>query len=222
MIMDLPQRYRLKTFARVRQQELLVFRSSRFEDMMFSMTYALRKRVCVYCGKVMNAKNCSLDHRYPIDIGGISITNNLFPCCPECNSVKSNLTHEEYLVFRNLPNNKKNDYRTQVQIKNENIKKAVGFRLPHEWVTYLPLQSIMYHRQSVELYGFRYTKIMEHYSMYRTFLRPAIVDYENHLLDGYNIILFARENKIEYVPAIKLSNVRYFTKRQTFVQYDTC
>jgi len=221
MIMDLPARYRLKSFARVKGKDLLIFRSTRFEDLMYSITYTLRKRVCIYCNKVMHAKGCSLDHRYPIDIGGISITNNLFPACPDCNSQKSNLTHAEYLMFMKLSDSAKKEYRQHVEEKNENIRKAIGFRLPSEWITYKLIQEVMYHKQVVELHGLRYTKTTEHYSKYGTFPRPIVVDRDFRLLDGYNIVFFAREHRIQYLPVIWLENVLYPTKRQTYVTFDS-
>jgi len=217
MIMDLPTQYRLKTYARVQKGALIIFRSTRYEDLMYSITYSLKKRVCIYCEKTMHERNCTLDHRYPIDLGGISITDNLFPCCPDCNSKKCNLTHEEYLVLLSLQDHDKKAYRKQVEKKNEEIKKAIGFRLPNEWVTYSSIHDILYHRPAIEIYGLQYSKIMEHHSRYGTFPRPIVVDSEFRLLDGYNIVFFARENNIENIPVIWLENVHYLTKKQNFV-----
>ena len=50
----------------------------------------------------MKKNKRTLDHRYPRDTGGVSITNNLFPCCHKCNTAKGNLTHKEFLDCRDM------------------------------------------------------------------------------------------------------------------------
>jgi len=218
--MDLPERYSLRTFANVRQGNLLIYRSTHFEALMFSITYCLKKRVCVYCNKIMHRKNCTLDHRYPIDLGGISIPNNLFPCCSDCNATKSNLTHEEYLVLRELPIPEQYPFRVYAESVTEMFRQEIGFRLPDDWVTFESIFGVSYHRQVHEIQGLRYKKISEHYDKYGTLPRPVILDCNNRLLDGYNIIFFAREHRIEHIPVISLENVSYLTERQIFVEFD--
>ena len=87
MIMELPKKFEFP-FAKVKGGILEIYRLERFEDLMYELTYALKKKRCVYCGKKLKRTNSTLDHRYPRDTGGISITNNLFPCCSKCNSNK--------------------------------------------------------------------------------------------------------------------------------------
>ena len=45
------------------------------------------------------------------------------------------------------------------------------------------------------------------YTKYKKLPRPIIVDKNNQLLDGYSIVLFARDFKIKQIPVIKLENV---------------
>ena len=45
------------------------------------------------------------------------------------------------------------------------------------------------------------------YKKYQKLPRPIIVDKNNKLLDGYNIIVFANDFNIKKIPVIKLENV---------------
>ena len=42
------------------------------------------------CGNPLTSSTRSLDHLYPRDYGGISVPNNLVPCCKDCNGKKNN------------------------------------------------------------------------------------------------------------------------------------
>ena len=174
---------------------------------MYELTYALKKKRCVYCGKKLKCTNSTLDHRYPRDTGGISITNNLFPCCSKCNSNKGNLTHEEYLNARDLSKRDKKEYIKKLYKYREKTMKKIGFKLPKKWVTWEDINRINYKKTYPELRGKRYCKILEFYQKYKKLPRPIIVDKNNQLLDGYNIVLFARDFKIKQIPVIKLENV---------------
>lgn len=206
MIMELPERFKLP-FAEVVNGELKIYRLERFEDMIYELTYAIRKKRCVYCGKKLTCTNSTLDHRYPRDTGGISITNNLFPCCSKCNSNKSNLTHEEYLKAKDLSKKERKRYTKEIFRYREKIMRKIGFKLPRKWVTFENINMIKYQRPEQDLRGKKYHRIVEFYEKYQKLPRPIIVDKNKHLLDGYNIIVFARDFKIQTIPVIKLENV---------------
>ena len=206
MIMELPKKFKFP-FAEVKDGILEIDRLERFEDLMYELTYALKKKRCVYCGKKLKRTNSTLDHRYPRDTGGISITNNLFPCCSKCNSNKGNLTHEEYLNARDLSKRDKKEYIKKLYKYREKTMKKIGFKLPKKWVTWEDINRINYKKTYPELRGKRYCKILEFYQKYKKLPRPIIVDKNNQLLDGYNIVLFARDFKIKQIPVIKLENV---------------
>lgn len=101
MIMELPKKFRLP-FAEVKKETLVIYKLMRYEDLMYGLTYAIKKRRCIYCGKKLSKKSSTLDHRYPRATGGISITDNLFPCCSQCNSAKGDYTHEEFQELKEL------------------------------------------------------------------------------------------------------------------------
>ena len=189
MIMELPKKFKLP-FAEVIDGNLKIYQLQRFEDLMYELTYALKRKKCVYCGKKLKRTNSTLDHRYPRDTGGISITNNLFPCCSKCNSDKSNLTHEEYLKVRSVSKKDRKKHVKQFTKYREKIMRKIGFKLPKKWVTFDKIDAIRYNKPEQDLKGKKYCRILEFYKKYQKLQRPIIVDKNNKLLDGYNIIFF--------------------------------
>ena len=191
MLLELPEKFKHK-IAQVADGQLMIFRLERFEDLNYELTYALKKKKCVYCGEKLRNKNRTLDHRYPRATGGISITNNLFPCCSKCNSKKSNMTHKEFLIFRELNKEEQPKYLEQVTKQKEEILKRIGYVLPHKWVEYMEVEDIKYREIQDFLFGKKFCRINEFYNQYHHLPRPIIVDKENNLLDGYNAFMFAK------------------------------
>lgn len=207
MIMELPTNFKI-SFAEVKNGTLLIYHLTRYEDLMYELTYALKKRKCVYCGRTLNRKNSTLDHRYPRDTGGVSITNNLFPCCQDENSNKGNLTNEEFLRLGRIINKKeRKKYLKTIAKHNVKVLKEKGFKLPDEWVTYDDIENIQYRKPPEDLKGKKYYRTLEFYNKYKKLPRPVVVDKNNKLLDGYNIIVFAEDFEIQRIPIIKLENV---------------
>lgn len=206
MNMELPKRFQ-NSAIRINGNVLEIHHSISFEELMYELTYALKGQQCIYCGEKLNGKNRTLDHRYPRDTGGISITNNLFPCCSECNPHKGNLTHVEYLKMKKLPELEKKQYRKKIEKQKVKIMKEIGFILPKKWIIVINSNHVSYRDPKEVIRGKRYTKIREFYKKYGTLPRPIVVDRNNQLLDGYNILLFAKDFKIKVIPAVKLENV---------------
>lgn len=102
MIINLPKDFYYEkndAKAYIKDGNLFCENNISFERLMYHITYVLRgKDICYYCGCDLNEKNRTLDHMYPRDFGGVSITNNLVPCCIDCNQKKNNLTLEEFLI----------------------------------------------------------------------------------------------------------------------------
>lgn len=60
-------------------------------------------RLCTYCGTgPLYKKRLHLDHLIPCSAGGANTIENLFPCCPKCNSAKRAQHIVEY-VSRRIP-----------------------------------------------------------------------------------------------------------------------
>lgn len=56
--------------------------------------------LCHYCGRDTRRTGLEQDHCTPISRGGTNALENVVPCCPACNAEKSNMTLEEYVVWR--------------------------------------------------------------------------------------------------------------------------
>mgnify|MGYP000299585900 CR=1 FL=1 len=130
-----------------------------------------------------------------------------FPCCSKCNSDKSNLTHEEYLKVRSVSKKDRKKHVKQFTKYREKIMRKIGFKLPKKWVTFDKIDAIRYNKPEQDLKGKKYCRILEFYKKYQKLPRPIIVDKNNKLLDGYNIIVFANDFNIKKIPVIKLENV---------------
>lgn len=206
MIMELPKSFRMP-YAEVIKGELLIYENVRFEDLMYEITYASKKRICKYCGEHLSKTTSTMDYGYPRATGGISIPNNLFPCCSECNPKKGEMTHDEYLHFLKLEEFEKKKYRQELLKAREDIFHKKGFKLPKKWITMTPLILIDYKPASRDLKGKRYYRISEFYQKYQELPRPIIVDKNMRLLDGYNCIVFKKDHNLKRIPTIILENV---------------
>ncbi len=208
MIMDLPKKFQIPNYAWVEDGVLYIERLERFEDLMYELTYKMRKRRCVYCGKKLKRNNSTLDHRYPRDTGGISIVNNLYPTCPLCNSHKSNLLHNQYLKVSKLPKDERKKEIKKYRKHCEKNMKKIGFLLPKKWYEMVDISEINCRPPSKEdLRGKKYHRIVAFWNTNGKLPRPVVLDKNNVLLDGYNVIIFARDFKIKMIPAVKLKNV---------------
>ena len=84
--------------------------------------------------------------------------------------------------------------------------RKIGFVLPKKWVIYEDINQIHYPKKQV-LRGKKYHRNVEFYQKYKKLPRPVIVDRNNNILDGYNIIIFANDFGIKRIPVIRLDNV---------------
>lgn len=207
MIMELPNKaFRIEN-AKLIGGELIIYNNVRFEDLMYELTYCTKKCVCEYCRKRLTKKTRTIDHVYPRIYGGISIINNLVPTCANCNSDKNDFTHDEYLHYLKLDTIERKKYRKIIRKQRDKILYEKGFILPKKWVSYVPVILIDYKPASNNLRGKRYYRIAEFYHKYKKLPKPVILDKNMRLLDGYNLILFAKDNNIKEVPVIILENV---------------
>lgn len=206
--MELPVKFNLPFAEVTKDGQLIIEQVIRYEDLMYELAYALRKKKCVYCGKKLRKLECTIDHKYPRATGGVSIVNNLFPCCTKCNSEKGNLQHDDFLWYKEIDNEKiKKNYLKQYDKQKERELQQLGYILPSEWVQLENVNDIIYKSPEYDLRGKKYYRILEFYNKYKNLPRPIIVDKEKKLLDGYNLILFAKDFDIPQIPVIKLENV---------------
>ena len=210
MIIELPEQFMLSNGGKaveIVKGNLILYRNVRFEDLMYELTYALREKRCVYCGEELDRKHATLDHRVPQDMGGPTITNNLFPCCSKCNSTKSNLNHWQYMAFRQLDEYNRKEFRKAIEEINEKIRYKTGFELPEHWVEYVnPNEIKMHEPPDYTLRGKAYQEIKRYYDMYKKFPKTVISDTNYALLNGFNLILYAKDNGIKSIPATRIEN----------------
>lgn len=181
-----------------------------FERVMYHATYEIHgKETCFYCGCKLNEENRTLDHMYPRDFGGISITNNLIPCCMECNQQKNNMTMEEYFQYLSITDSKeRKQYKNEVLQAHEAYRYKKGFFLPDDWYEYTSESTyveILLKENWIQ--GKHYKYISEFYKKHGNFPRPVVKSENNKLLDGFLVLLFAKCNQIDEIPCVKLNNV---------------
>ena len=210
MKIPLPESYSYMDIADVTNETLHIHKIGYFQDLMYDLTYALAPVTnCHYCNKPLSRNKSTLDHMYPRYLGGPTIPNNLIVSCMECNSHKSNLNAEEFAFYNSLKNeNLKSQYFREITLLKHFQKKWYSPVLPKDWLTDEPVDKIIvYFFIGEGLKGKSYTKIQKTYQKYGHICRPIIVDKNLKLLDGFNVLLFAKNNSITTVPTIILENV---------------
>ena len=135
MLVELPKKFERKlneySFARIRDGVLELKGDFNFEKIMIELTYQMRGRTeCYYCKRKVKATKITIDHMFPSDFGGVTITNNLAPACSNCNSNKSNMNQYEFRVWSSLKSReeKKSFYHNTVNRKKTQQEES----LPHK------------------------------------------------------------------------------------------
>lgn len=219
MIIEIPKNYRFNkdkdptNYAYEKKGNLIIVGRISFETLMYDLIKKINtNKRCFYCNCKLSKKSVTIDHKIPVSFGGITIPPNTVLACKSCNEQKSNLTSEQYLVLKNVinekPESKKetlNDLLNQNEIKLEKY----GYSLPLSWITFQKRFRIMaeVYLGDDEYKGKRYKKIKAFYKKYHHLPRPIIISKNNVLLDGFLILMFAKNKGIKKVPVIVLENV---------------
>ncbi len=179
---------------------------------MYSLTYKIKgKHKCFYCGCEISNGKATLDHLFPQYLGGPTITDNLVPSCMVCNTRKSNMTQNQFKVFLSLSTKARKRYLNDLQANSEVIRKSGNFVLPKKWleekeVLLINTNSLL----SKDCVYNKYRNIQEYYKKYGQFQEPLIIDKNNFLLDGFYILMYAKNHNIQKVPVITLENVEVY------------
>lgn len=185
-----------------------------FDEIMYQLVYyqleQLKERRCYCCGKVLKDGELTLDHYYPRNHGGISIPNNLKPCCATCNSTKSDFTLEEFERLRQI----KSEYRRKVfrkKVTKRNIigKETRGVLIPEDWYQiqerifcFLPTIS------TNRLRGSAYRRTLKEYRKYGKICKPVVISKNKVVLDGFSAFIVANDLEEQPpLPVITLENV---------------
>ena len=125
----------------------------------------------------------------------------------KANEEKENMTPDQFRVYMSLK-----DDGAKEQFKREYFKiKMFQIRwlhmLPKEWISRIPVSSLIITIDLPDTTTNKYKKINEYYTRCGKFPKPIIVDKNNFVLDGFTVVLYARNNRIKEIPAIVLENV---------------
>ena len=87
---------------------------------------------CTYCGKDLSDNQKTIDHVIPLSRGRKTIKDNLCVSCKECNLDKSNMTSEEYEIYKIIKSKRLNEsksYNILKEIKNNYIQLIKTYRI---------------------------------------------------------------------------------------------
>lgn len=215
MIIELPKKYEYrgesqKVLAEVLNGELIIRGRVPFRKIMYDLTYALKNSdTCFYCGRVIPKNKVTLDHKYPKDIGGPTVPDNMEISCEYCNCAKGNMTYAQFMEYMLLECGEQNRLKRFVASYRHQMRLAHKYELPEEWITDIELSSIIVEWMFKEQYkGEKYNTIREFYNKYGCFQKPVLVNSNYYLFDGFTQMVYARDIGLEKVPAIILENVK--------------
>ena len=180
-----------------------------FEDLMYSLTYALYGyEKCRYCGKELTATDRTLDHIYPRSWGGVSLTDNLLPSCKTCNQSKADMAPYQFNRWRKLESHdEQREYYRQCQSKNAKRIHSGEFILPKKWLTTYDTTEFCQEISFDYLEPIKIEKVREFYEENHQYNHPIVVSSNDWLLKGKHILYQAKQNGHPIVPAIVLENV---------------
>lgn len=184
-------------------------RCGKFQDIMYDLTYKLKGRnKCYYCGSELKTPTqMTLDHIYPVSLGGPTIPKNLVPCCRKCNSIKENMTPQQYQVYRNLKDEEQKRKFLQEYRDIRFFQEKWLHILPEEWISQTLISDLLVLMDLTDTNTRKYKRTREYYSRCKQFPKPIIVDSRRFVLDGFTQVLYAKNNRIKEIPAILLENV---------------
>lgn len=207
MNIDLPERFKYGTSAFLEDGILKVRSDVKIRELITKITLARKGTRCWYCKKILCKDEITMDHLYPKDLGGPTIPNNLAPACSECNVKKGCFTELQFRQLIKAPESKQKQIRNRFIQRNEQYKAERGFFLPRQWITKRKIDNILVTFVMSECYrGRRYDKIEAFYEKYEKLPYPIVVDRNNYLIDGFLVLMFAKNHDIKTVPTIVLDN----------------
>ena len=215
MIIELPKEFKyegkgeIRKYAEVKNGVLYIYGSVSFRKLMYNITYTLKgNNICYYCGKRVKARNITLDHIYPQNMGEPTITDNLIPCCRDCNCEKSNFSESEYKVFKKLPRNEYKIFHEFIEFKHEVMKENGEYQVPKDWIDYENSgEFITLVEMNKEFKGKKYSYTKRYFKEYHTIPKPIVVSKNRVLIDGYTCLMVAKEEGLKSIPTITLENV---------------
>ena len=214
MIIRLPKKFSYKDTASggcayVNKGRLYIEGNINFESLMYKLTYDLKgQERCCYCGGYLTKKNRTIDHMYPRNFGGVSIPDNLLPCCKQCNHSKMDMTYDQFQEWRKITSLKEKDkfYRKCI-LENTKYLKRGKFLIPRKWIVKYNTSEMAMYIKFNNARNNKYRKIERHFAMWNQYPEPIIISSNGWLLKGKNILSHARNHNRRRLCAIVLENV---------------
>lgn len=215
MIIELPKDFSFKKEksgekAIIEDGILKMTRQTSFRKIMIEISYQMKgKDVCQYCYKKFAKEKMTIDHMFPIDFGGPTISDNLLPACKKCNNEKGNMTYQQYMAFLEAKDvGLEEKYLKTLKKYQELIRKEKRYQIQKSWITERPIGDIFTNINLNEDYRKKkYKSYEEYYLTYGIIKAPIIIDKNGILLDGFLRLMLAKNYNIKSVPVIILENV---------------
>lgn len=195
--------------AYVSKEKLYIEGNVNYERLIYDIVYSLKgKTRCYYCGKKLSAKNRTLDHKYPRYFGGISIPENLEPCCKECNLNKLCMTEKQFLIWNEIESIKEQDLFFQSSVKkNTEVLKKKKFLIPNRWVEMYDVAKYFLDAPFKRINKKKFKKLENYYKKWHQYPKPIIVSANGWVFEGNHIITHAKKINKHKVCAVVLENV---------------
>lgn len=213
MIIRLPKNFiysnrSTRSEAHVENGILYVTKYTNFEDLMYTMTYALKGYDrCFYCGTKLTPKTRTMDHMYPRRWGGISIPENLLPCCKKCNQDKKDMTYDQFQEWRKLGSQKeKDDFYQKCLKQNLKIARSGRFVLKEKWLSKYDIREVLKYVSFDRLDSDKSKKLASYYRNWNQYPHPVVVSSNDWIIKGMHILNHAKDKRHK-VMAIILENV---------------
>lgn len=205
----LPKKFHFnRTRNYIENDNLFIASDVKFRYLMYSLTYAIHKNRCYYCGKkIKNKKLKTIDHVIPRALGGITVTNNLVPACEECNNNKAFMSVTQFHLWNSMRPRDRKEYEKILRDRVEKIHQTKGFDLPESWIEYASLNQIDNTYEFEYEKGKKYEKVKCFYETYGKLPRPIVVDNDYNILESRSVYIVAKDKGIKEIPVVRCDNI---------------
>lgn len=173
------------------QRVLNLYRPVVYKRVTYDLTRAIYGDTCMYCKERLAT---TIDHRISKYYRGPTITNNLYPACEKCNSLKSNMLEDEFQTYLSLPTQKerKEFVRSLVPIQRDRLYGSFDV-LPPEWFDHDDVEGYVIKIYKDEPLGAKYKHQAWHLQTYKTWGEVVVSSADGVLLDGFNVVFLGKE-----------------------------
>lgn len=220
MIIRLPERFvysnkgNAEKSAYVEDGILYMSKYTNFEDLMYTIAYLLKGYDrCCYCGGKLTMQNRTLDHMYPRRWGGISIPENLLPCCKKCNQDKKDMTYRQFQEWRKIEKQgEKDKYYCEMLAQNIKVARRGKFIIKRRWLSSYEYENVARYISFSRLSDKKIKLVASYYRNWNQYPHPVIVSSNGWIIKGLHVINHAKRMRRKHVIAVILENVVVYDK----------